>query len=234
MPRPMELALVLLVCGTGAFAAPAIGVDNPSYDVSIQAAGVTVSHVYNVTNSGNQTLKITDVRTSCTCTTATPAKAEIPPGKSVPISVSVNTTGFSGITERTVTLESNDPANPKLVLFISVTTAGDAPTQLPSITVADFQKRFYLLVDVRTPEEFASGHILGAVNIPLSELQTNLAAWTPRLPRDVPIVLQCKAGSRSAQAGQILLKAGFTNLLNLDGGITGWTDAFGPRYLFGY
>ncbi|MGA2974289.1 MAG: rhodanese-like domain-containing protein [Spirochaetia bacterium] len=233
-PWLLSFSLILLLCGAAAFAAPVISADNSSYSISIQAAGAVVKHVFDVTNTGDQTLEITDMLASCTCTTVTPTKAELAPRKSIGIAVSVDTTGFTGLTERTVTLESNDPANPDLVLLISVTVAGKAQAKLPTITAAEFQKRFYLLVDVRTPEEFASGHLFGAVNIPLSEFQNNLSTWTPRLPRDVPIILQCKSGSRSAQATQILLNAGFTNVLNLDGGITDWADIFGPRYLFGF
>ncbi len=230
----LSLALTLVLCGATAFASPAIGSGNPTYFVSIQAAGATVEHMFVVTNTGDQTLEISDIVPSCTCTTVMPNKAELEPGKSIGITVSVDTTGFTGLTERIATLKSNDPVSPEFVLSISVTVAGKAEAKLPTITVTDFQELFYLLVDVRTPEEFASGHLLGAVNIPLSEFQNNLSLWAPRLPRDVTIILQCKAGSRSAQATQILLKAGFTNVLNLDGGITGWTDTFKPRYLFSF
>jgi rhodanese-related sulfurtransferase len=224
----------LLLCGAAALAAPIIRTDNPSYSISIPAAGAVVMHVFDIVNAGNQTLKITSINPSCTCTTVTPTKADLAPGKSMGIAASIDTTGFTGLNERTVTLESNDPLNPELVLLISVTVTGNEQAKLPTITVVDFQKRFYLLVDVRTPEEFTSGHLFGAVNIPLSEFQNNLSMWTPRLPRDVPIILQCKAGSRSAQATRILLNAGFSNVLNLDGGITDWSDTYGARYLFGF
>ena len=230
----LSLILILVFCGATAFASPAIGSDDPMYFVSIQAAGATIEHMFVVTNTGDQTLKISDIVPSCTCTTVTPTKAELAPGKSMGVTVSVDTTDFGRLTERIVTLESNDPVNPKFVMSVSVTVAEKAEAKLPTITVADFQKRFYLLVDVRTPEEFASGHLLGAVNIPLSEFQNNLSTWTSLLPRDVAIILQCKAGSRSAQATQILLKAGFTNVLNLDDGITGWTDTFKSHYLFSF
>ena len=234
--RPWRLPFffTLLICGAAAFAAPVVSVDNPSFSISIQAAGAVAKHIFNVTNTGNQTLKITDILPSCTCTTVTPTEVEIAPGKSSDIKVMVDTTGFAGLTERTVALESNDPVNPEIVLLISVIVAGKTQEKFPTIAAAEFQKRFYLLVDVRTPEEFASGHLFGAVNIPLSEFQNNLSKWTPRLPRDVPIILQCKAGSRSAQATQILVEAGFTNVLNLEGGITGWTGSFGSRYLFDF
>jgi len=228
------LVLVLALGGARVFAAPAISVDDPNYNVTIPAAGTVLRHVFTIRNGGDQVLKITDALPSCVCTTASPTKAELAPGASIALSVSVDTTGFVGLVVRTVTVESNDPANPRLMLVISVTNTDATQARLPAISVSDFQKRFYVLVDVRTPEEFASGHLLGAVNIPLSELQDNLAAWIPRLPRDVPLVLQCKSGVRSTRAAGLLLKAGFRNVLNLDGGITDWTNTYGPRYLFGF
>jgi rhodanese-related sulfurtransferase len=230
----LSLLLIILVCGAAAFATPVISVDNPSYSISIKAAGAVVEHMFNITNTGDTSLSIADIRPSCTCTRVALTRAELAPLQSMGIAVSVDTTGFTGLTERTVILESNDPVNPELVLFISVRVAGSAQAQLPTITVTELQKRFFILVDVRTPEEFASGHLLGAVNIPLPELQNNLSVWTPRLPRDVPIILQCRAGSRSAQATRILLKAGFTNVRNLDGGITDWIGTYGSQYLLGY
>jgi len=230
----LSFILILVFCGGTVFATPAIGANNPQYFISIPEAGAVVKHLFVITNTGNQTLSITEILPSCTCTTVAPTKAELEPGKSIGITVSVDTAGLTGLTERIATLKSNDPFNPEFILSISVTVGGKAEAKLPAISAIDFQKLFYLLVDVRTPEEFASGHLLGAVNIPLSEFQNNLSAWIPRLPRDITIILQCKAGSRSAQATQILLKAGFTNVLNLEDGITDWTNTFGSQYLFDF
>ena len=75
----------------------------------------------------------------------------------------------------------------------------------------------HLLLDVRTPEEFASGHIAGAVNISLQSLPQRLET----LPKDQPIVLYCRSGNRSNQAAQIMARAGFTQLYDL-GGIIDW------------
>lgn len=73
------------------------------------------------------------------------------------------------------------------------------------------------LVDVRTAEEFADGHLSGAVNIPVSDLQGRLA----EIPADRPVVVYCASGSRSASAGQILLAAGRTNVHDL-GPMSSW------------
>jgi rhodanese-related sulfurtransferase len=75
----------------------------------------------------------------------------------------------------------------------------------------------HLLVDVRSPEEFATGHIPGAVNIALSNLPQQMAT----LPKDRPIVLYCRSGARSNTAAAMLAKHGFGNVHDL-GGIITW------------
>lgn len=79
-----------------------------------------------------------------------------------------------------------------------------------------------LILDVREPHEFASGHIQGARNLPLSGLEQ---APTD-LKTDAPIILVCASGMRSQAAYQRLQGWGFTNLMNMTGGMSGWT---GPR-----
>lgn len=75
----------------------------------------------------------------------------------------------------------------------------------------------HLLVDVRSPEEFASGHIPGAVNIALPELPQRIST----LPQDRPIVLYCRSGARSNAAAQMLAQKGFDNIHDL-GGLIQW------------
>jgi rhodanese-related sulfurtransferase len=61
------------------------------------------------------------------------------------------------------------------------------------------------LLDVRTPEEFAEGHLEGAVLIPVAELSTRMA----EIPRDRPIVAYCRSGARSERATEVLREAGY-------------------------
>lgn len=75
----------------------------------------------------------------------------------------------------------------------------------------------HILVDVRTPEEFASGHIAGAVNISLQSLPQRMS----ELPQDRPIVLYCRSGNRSNTAAQMLARAGYTDIYDL-GGVIDW------------
>jgi rhodanese-related sulfurtransferase len=78
--------------------------------------------------------------------------------------------------------------------------------------VSPGRDRFFLL-DVRTPQEFEGGHILGAVNIPVDDLRSRLA----ELPRDRQIAAYCQVGQRGYLATRILRQAGF-QAANLGGG----------------
>jgi rhodanese-related sulfurtransferase len=70
-----------------------------------------------------------------------------------------------------------------------------------------------LLVDVRTPQEYAGGHIPGAVNVPVDELRSRLS----ELPRDRELAVYCQVGQRGYLATRILAQAGF-EVANLGGG----------------
>ena len=81
----------------------------------------------------------------------------------------------------------------------------------------DIATQQHMLIDVRTAEEFRSGHIPGAVNIALQVLPERMAT----LPKEQPIILYCRSGARSSSAAQILRRAGFTDVRDL-GSIMRW------------
>lgn len=76
-----------------------------------------------------------------------------------------------------------------------------------------------LLVDVRSPEEYAAGHIAGARNIPVGSLSARLAELGP--PEKTTVVVYCHSGGRSTQASRVLRDAGFRAVHNL-GGMSAW------------
>jgi phage shock protein E len=80
--------------------------------------------------------------------------------------------------------------------------------------------RVYIL-DVRQPEEFAQGHIQGAVLMPLDTLSSTYTT----LPKKGKLVVYCRSGRRSAQAVQFLREHGYSNAVSLSGGYTAWTAA---------
>lgn len=228
------LMLFLFVVGAAAgtvLAAPVIEVDDAVYNVTAQAQSF-IAHTFTLSNAGNELLIISDIVPSCGCTTATLETYELEPGQSVELPITIDTTGFSGLVLRVIDVFSNDPVTPILTLTINIDAPEPAALTLTELTQGDFLRFFYVLIDVRTPGEFESGHLLGSVNIPVSEFQENLEAWTPHLPKDVPLIVYCKRGARSAAAAQILFNAGFSNVVDLLGGIDEWIATYGNGYLF--
>ena len=82
--------------------------------------------------------------------------------------------------------------------------------------VEEFKKQNALFLDVRTPIEFETGHIEGALNIEVDDLRNNLDKLN--VSKDHPIVVNCQVGLRAYVAIMILKHKGFTNLYNLSGG----------------
>jgi len=74
------------------------------------------------------------------------------------------------------------------------------------------------LVDVRSPSEFASGHLEGALNLPVDQLSVRMGELGPK---GTPIVVYCASGTRSAMAARKLKGGGFASVRNL-GGMANW------------
>lgn len=88
----------------------------------------------------------------------------------------------------------------------------------PPLAPASVTAAGWTLVDVRTPAEFADGHIPGAVNVPLDEVPAVAASWD----KAGLYVLYCRSGNRSGQAQRFLKGEGFGRTVNF-GGVSRWT-----------
>ena len=82
------------------------------------------------------------------------------------------------------------------------------------LNIRSFLNKNPKIVDVRTAQEFATGHVAGAVNIPVSEIGHRLTEFGNK---SQPIGVYCRSGQRSERARIELAKAGFTEVMNLGG-----------------
>ena len=114
-----------------------------------------------------------------------------------------------------------------------------ARKQIHEVTAAELlalQESGAPIVDVREPDEFADGHLPGAVNIPRGLLEfevdghpaVNYETAEALSHRERPVVLYCLSGGRSALAAEALTRLGFTSPVSLAGGILHWADAGHP------
>jgi len=110
------------------------------------------------------------------------------------------------------------------VLFTSCSAASPetspSPVVFDSLIQVHVKDSAFLLLDVRTPEEYGTGHIAGArlVDFHSPDFQARVAA----LPRKASILLYCRSGNRSGQALRMMQDMGFIDVRHLAGGINGW------------
>ena len=81
----------------------------------------------------------------------------------------------------------------------------------------------FQLIDVREPFEYEVSNLNG-LNIPLA----GILIEADKVSKDIPVIIQCRSGKRSAQAVMLLEQQGYTNLANLQGGILAWRDEIDP------
>lgn len=98
---------------------------------------------------------------------------------------------------------------------------------VPNLTTAEainlINRSHAIVLDVRDDAEFTSGHIVDAKHIPVDKLAERLNELAKY--KDKPILVNCQRGMRSAKACDVLRKAGFTQVHNLQGGLNAWLEA---------
>jgi rhodanese-related sulfurtransferase len=100
---------------------------------------------------------------------------------------------------------------------------GDKGSVDPVGATALINQRDATVIDVRPAADYAKGHIINAVNIPINGLKKQTAALAKY--KDRPVIVNCRSGSQSSAACHVLRKAGFPEVYNLKGGILAWESA---------
>ena len=107
----------------------------------------------------------------------------------------------------------------------------DAKSRVRECTIPDMKARRaagekFVLVDVREESEYAKGHIPGAIHLGKGVIERDIEEKIP--DSSTPLVLYCGGGFRSALAADNIQKMGYTNVISMDGGWRGWTEANEP------
>ncbi|CAN1535069.1 PspE Rhodanese-related sulfurtransferase [Burkholderiaceae bacterium] len=120
-----------------------------------------------------------------------------------------------------------------LLIFVAITSGValllpnlgslGGPSLSPTQAVLLINREKAHIVDVRSPEEFATGHLIGAKNIPMDKLQADLGKSISDKKR--PLILVCASGMRSQKAVGVAKAQGFEQAHSLGGGLKIWQDA---------
>ncbi len=133
------------------------------------------------------------------------------------------------------TLTDGVPARPLNMTAIEATNRGlaDMPwamlTTAPTvreidIDVLESRPPDAVILDIREPEEYAHGHVPGAISLP----QADLASRLDEIPRDRPVITLCERGMRSLRGAQFLIQMGITQVVSVTGGTAAWREAGKP------
>ncbi len=225
MKRTSLLLAVVGACAIASvgLAAPRLEVSELVYDFGVVIEGTMVEHDFVLKNVGDEDLVILKVITSCGCTTTELPNSVLIPRREVRLSVQLSTAGDGGATvDKRVTLETNDPEAPRVNLSLRGTVVKPAAYLLDA---RDFSARLALVVDIRSADEYARGHLVGAVNLQYEDR----VAWMGLLPMNVPVILYDADGSQTEELAVAMLPFGYLDLHVLTGGFAEWTRQYGDR-----
>ena len=110
-----------------------------------------------------------------------------------------------------------------MLLWPLVRRSTGGPWLTPAQATHLINREDAVVLDVREATEFATGHVLGARNVPAARMETAGAELVKK--KDRPVIVYCDGGERSSKALAALKKQGFTRAANLAGGIKAWQDA---------
>ena len=224
--KKVALVVLLGVIGMGliAVAAPKIQVDSETYDFGSVIAGTFVSHSFIITNIGDVPLTIKNVRTSCGCTVVDLEKTVLAAGESEVLQADLSTSGYHGRIEKRIYMESDDHSNALVTLRLAGVVN---PAQPCHMSIGDLEYMFYLLIDIRDADAYASAHLMGAMNIPADQL----AEWADRFPKKALVILYDDAGTLSDPAAKALNDEGLMNVKSLMGGLNEWMNVLGDEFI---
>jgi rhodanese-related sulfurtransferase len=110
-----------------------------------------------------------------------------------------------------------------ILLWLMITGSGGAGGLTPAGAVQLINRERAVVVDVREPEEFAAGHVGGARNVPLGQLQDKLPGAVKN--KTVPLLLTCATGARAQRAVAVAKKLGYEKAQAIAGGLKAWKQA---------
>jgi rhodanese-related sulfurtransferase len=111
-----------------------------------------------------------------------------------------------------------------LALLLPVLTKGGGLDPQAMVQLMNRDKA--VVIDVCEPDEFARGHVIGAKNLPLGQLEDKLAQLVKN--KSAQVIMVCQVGARSARAAATARKLGYENVQSLSGGLRAWTAASMP------
>ena len=113
-----------------------------------------------------------------------------------------------------------------MLLWPLIAESASAGKLSPTAAVQLINREKAVVIDVCEPDEFARGHVIGAKNLPLAQVDEKLAQLVKN--KSTHVIMVCQVGARSARAAAAARKLGYENVQSLSGGLRAWVAATMP------
>ncbi len=205
---------------------PILKIVGPTHiDIGTVMEGSEPHVVFTLANTGSAvaTVAVDDLsKGGCTAVSLIPTLA---PGDSSILEFIFETLGYGGRTEtRRIQINYNNPQYSPLEFSVSATVIAPEPYQA---LTGELWYGYYVLIDIRSPKEFAKEHLLGSINVPFDELM----AWSSNLQQHALVYLISQDGKQSDQAALMLREKGYAECVSLVGGLDEWKNKYISKQL---
>jgi len=202
----------------------------PIYNFHTVKEGVNVPVWFTLTNSGTKLVRIKEIRTFASCVQSRPiTDMGLKPGESLQLDFVFESLGYGGVTiNKAIEIHYDDPKKSPLRLYVKGKISPLKEFQAP---VGEVTYNYLVLLDIRSPEEYEKGHILGALNVPYEKLWE----WTQKieksLPSEVLIYVYSEQGIKSDEAVKKLREQGHKQYVSVVGGFQEWRHRYKNQWI---
>ena len=186
MKKLITLLIVFSSISLAQLLNPKLVLQQNEYNFGDIVQGEVVSHVFVLSNSGGDLLKISSVRPSCGCTAAMPENSELEPGESTNLNVSFNSKGRMGAQKKLVRIETNDPENPQQIITIkaNVVAEGNKLADMPVLDFSETQYDFGTIEEGKVVEHTFKFQNSGKATLNISDIKTSCGCTAALVSND--------------------------------------------------
>jgi len=223
-------ALFSVLISTSLHAAQKIEANKSYFDFGSITEGMNIPVSFTITNTGFDDVLIREIRTFAACVESRPlSKRSLKPGEIIKLEYIFQSLGYGGVTvDKHIEVHYNNAALSPLRLAIKGKVLPLESYQAP---IGELIYNFFVLVDIRSPEDFVKEHIMGAVNVPYEKIDEWASRVSKNISEEVIIYLFSEDGSKSDEAAKFLGKKGAAKYISIVGGLKEWKRQNGNKFL---
>lgn len=210
--------------------APKLVAEKSTFDFGTVREGMNVDVSFAVFNRGSKEVRINQIRTFAACVEARPlTKRSVAPGETLTLEYIFESLGYGGASvSKYIEIHYNNRKLSPLKLNVRGRVLPLEPYQSP---LGELTYNFFVLVDIRPPEQYTQEHIIGAINVPYEKIEKWASEVAKNISEELIIYLYSENGKESDKAAKMLREKGRSQYISIVGGLKEWKNQKGRKFL---